>query len=274
MILFSLPAIVVMAGLFLYPLMRVFWQSVTTLEGTPTLSGYQGMIKSTLFYKVLLTTLSTSFLATVATLLVAYPIAYHLSRQTAQRRALLMILVLLPFWTSILVKAFAFTVAFGTHGLVNQVIMAVTGLEGPKLLFNRTGVILGLTHNFIPFMVFPILTSLLAQDPALERAARLMGAGPFRIFLRIVLPLSLPGVMAGCVLTFTMSLGFFVTPALLGGRQDVMLANLVDFYTRESLNWTLASSISVVLLVLSVGLILVVSRLPGGRSLLGETPAP
>lgn len=136
--------------------------------------------------------------------------------------------------------------------------------------FNRTGVILGLVHNFIPFMVFPILTSLLAQDPALGRAARLMGAGPLRIFLRIALPLSLPGVMAGCVLTFTMALGFFVTPALLGGRQDVMLASLVDFYTRESLNWTLASAISVVLLVLSVGLIVLMSRMPGGRSLLGE----
>ena len=182
-----------------------------------------------------------------------------------------MILVLLPFWTSILVKSFAFTVVLGENGMVNSVITLLPGIEkGPKMLFNRSGVMIGLTHFFIPFMVFPIMTSLLAQNPDLAKAAQLMGSGPMRIFFRITFPLSMPGVMAGCLLTFIISLGFFITPALLGGRKDLMMANLVDFYTRETLNWTLASSISLVLLVLSMFLIFLLSRIPGGGSILGE----
>jgi len=268
---FVLPALVFMAIAFLYPLAGVLGQSVTAADGALTFAGFVKLGSSRLSRLVLLNTLEISFMATLFTLVLAYPIAYHLAKQPPRRRTLLLILVLLPFWTSILVKSFAFTVVLGEKGTVNSIITLLPGIEhGPTMLFNRTGVMIGLTHYFIPFMVFPILSSLLAQSPDLAKAAQIMGSGSLRIFARITLPLSMPGVMAGSLLTFILSLGFFITPALLGGPKDLMLANLVDFYTRETLNWTLASAISVVLLVLSLLLIFLLSRIPGGRTVLGE----
>jgi ABC-type spermidine/putrescine transport system permease subunit I len=268
---FGLPALIFMAFVFLYPVFGVLWQSVHTIEGVFTWAGYEKIVGSRLFSKVLWNTLEISFMATVLTLFLAYPIAYYLAKKEPRARAFLMVLVLLPFWTSILVKSFAFTVVLGENGMVNSVITLLPGIEnGPKMLFNRSGVMIGLTHFFIPFMVFPVMTSLLAQNPDLAKAAQLMGSGPMRIFFRITFPLSMPGVMAGGLLVFIISLGFFITPALLGGRKDLMMANLVDFYTRETLNWTLASSISLVLLILSLFLIFLLSRIPGGKSILGE----
>jgi ABC-type spermidine/putrescine transport system permease subunit I len=270
---FVLPAMAFMVGVFLYPIVNVIVQSVTTIDGELSWAGYKELWTSRLFRKVLWTTFEISLMATVVTVFLAYPIAYHLAKQQPRRRAFLMVLVLLPFWTSILVKSFAFTVVLGTNGLFNQLVMAVLGAgQGVKLLFNRTGVMIGLAHFFIPFMVFPILTSLLAQNPDLPKAAQLMGSGPLRIFFKITLPLSMPGVIAGSLLTFILSLGFFITPRLLGGRKDVMMANLVDLYTRETLNWTLASSISVVLLVLSLALIFMLTRVPGGKQMFGGAP--
>jgi ABC-type spermidine/putrescine transport system permease subunit I len=268
--LFALPALAFMTLVFLYPLLGVLKQSVTGPQDALTLEAYRTLAGSRLFGRVLWNTFEISTLATVLTAVLAYPIALYLAGQPARRRAFLLVLVLLPFWTSILVKTFAFTVVLGENGLVNQTIALLPGIErGPKLLFNRAGVMIGLTHFFVPFMVFPILASLLALNPELARAAMLMGAGPVRIFLRITLPLSMPGVIAGALLTFILALGFFVTPALLGGRQDMMLANLVDFYTRQTLNWTVASAISVVLLALSLVLIFILSRSPGSGAMLG-----
>jgi putative spermidine/putrescine transport system permease protein len=271
MLYFVLPCLLFMLAVFLYPIVNVIAQSVMTLDGAFTWAGYKDLLSSRLFRKVLLTTFEISFLATIVTVFFAYPVAYHLAKQPPRARAFYMVLVLLPFWTSILVKSFAFTVVLGTDGIINQGIKALLGQDqGVKLLFNRIGVMIGLAHFFIPFMVFPILTSLLAISPDLPKAAQLMGSGAGRIFFRITLPLSMPGVIAGSLLTFILSLGFFVTPRLLGGRQDIMMANLVDLYTRETLNWTLASSISVVLLVLSLILIFVLTRVPGGRQVFGE----
>nr|WP_255553552.1 ABC transporter permease [Caenimonas aquaedulcis] len=200
-------------------------------------------------------------------LLLAYPTAYFLSRQPPRRRAFLMVFVLVPFWTSILVKSFAFTILLGQSGVVNQLLAAV-GLGPIKLLFNRFGVMVGMSHFLVPFMIFPILTSLLKQPPELAKAAAIMGAGKFRIFWKVTLPLSVPGVTAGCLLVFILSLGFYVVPALLGGRKDMMLANLVDFYTREAMVWPVASAIAVVLTTVAVAAALALSRVPGGSSLL------
>ena len=267
---FVAPALVFMLAIFLYPIVIVIAQSVHTLDGEFTWAGYRELSKSRLFSKVLGTTFEISFLATLVTVFLAYPIAYHLAKAPPRRRAFLLVLVLLPFWTSILVKSFAFTVVLGTDGLVNQAIRAVFGAEqGMKMLFNRVGVMIGLAHFFIPFMVFPILTSLLAISSDLPKAAQIMGSGPVRIFFKVTLPLSMPGVIAGSLLTFILALGFFITPRLLGGRHDVMMANLVDLYTRETLNWTLASSISVVLLLISLVLIFLLTRVPGGKQVFG-----
>jgi ABC-type spermidine/putrescine transport system permease subunit I len=270
-VLFLLPALVFMGGIFAVPLGIVVRQSVTDENGLFTWNGYRELLSSPLFFRVLETTFEISLVATLITLVIAYPIAYHLAHQPPRWRAFLFALVLLPFWTSILVKSFAFMVIFGDSGFIASIIKSVLGPEyTPRLMFNRTGVIIGLVHFFIPFMTFPILSSLVLRDPDLPKAAQIMGAGSWRIFWRVTFPLSLPGVMAGCLLTFVLSLGFFVTPALLGGRKDVMMANLVDLYMRQTFNWTAAAAVSVVLLMVSVLFIVLLSRLPGGRAVLGR----
>ncbi len=266
---FVLPAVAFMVLVYALPLAGVLGQSVMNPDdGRWSLAGYREILSSTLFYKVAWSTFVISASATVVSLLLAYPLAYFLSQRTPRMRALLMIFVLVPFWTSVLVKAFAFTILLGQSGIVNQLLGAV-GLPAIKLLFNRIGVMIGMSHYLIPFMIFPILTSLLAQPPELARAASIMGAGRLRIFLRVTLPLSLPGVVTGTLLVFILSLGFFVMPALLGGRQDMMLANLVDFYTRETLNWQVASALAALLFGFAALVAFALAKIPGGSGLLG-----
>jgi len=244
------PALVLVLGVVLVPLLFVVYTSLYN-QGV-TLDAYRVLLKSTLFQKSLVTTLEISLVAAFASLLLGYPVALHLARQSARQRAFLMILVLVPFWTSILVKSYAFTLILGKEGFINQALHFLFGSEvSLQLLFNRVGVIVGMTNYLVPFVVFPVLASLLAIDKSVYRAAEIMGARPPRIFWRITLPLSIPGVASAVISTFVMSAGFFVIPALLGGRKDVMMANLVDFYTRETLDWNLASAIGVILLALA-----------------------
>ena len=266
-VLFLAPAIVLMAGVFLVPLGQI---AVTSVDGAAlSPRAYAELAGSTLFARVLLNTFEISIGSMLATLLLGYPIAYHLSRQPRRRRAFYMVLVLLPFWTSILVKSFAFTVILGEQGIVNNLLRAAFGAAAAvPLLFNRAGATIGMVHFLLPFMVFPILVSLLSQGSDLHKAARVMGAGRTRIFTRVTLPLSLPGVLAGCIMTLVLSLGSFVTPELLGGRKDLMMANLVDFYTRVSLDWGVSSAIALILLVLTSVLIAALALVPGEHKLM------
>jgi mannopine transport system permease protein len=247
---------------FAYPLALIALQSL--YDGGFTLKGYVALGSSRLFSLVLWNTFEISITATVVSLVLGYAIAMHLARQPPRRRTLYMILVMLPFWTSILVKSFAFTIVLGEKGLVNELLRALTaGVVSFEMMFNRVGVVIGMINYLLPFMVLPILANLLAQDPALRRVAELMGAGPLRIFFRITLPLSLPGVLAGVLMNLALAVGMYITPALLGGRRDMMMANLVDFYTRQTLDWNLASAISIVLLAISATLAGLLMRVRG-----------
>ncbi|NPT39309.1 ABC transporter permease [Paraburkholderia xenovorans] len=244
------PATVFLFFVLFVPLAYVVYTSFW-IGGSPSLSAYQRLLGSELFLCTLWSTFQISITASVASLLLGYPIAMHLAKQTPRKRALYMVLVLVPFWTSILVKSYAFTVLLGRDGLVNQLLSAAfhTRVQLP-MLFNRFGVMVGMTNYLIPFIVFPVLASLLSIDKSLYRASEIMGARPPRIFFRITLPLSLPGIAAATLSTTVMSMGFFVIPALLGGRKDAMMSNLVDFYTRETMDWNMASAIGVILLAI------------------------
>jgi putative spermidine/putrescine transport system permease protein len=272
-VLLLLPVSLLLMAFFVWPLALVGWSSLYNAANSAlTLQAYSSLSTSTLFYRVLANTLQISCIATLASLVLGYIIALHLARMDARRRAPYMVLVMLPFWTSILVKSFAFTVVLGDRGLVNQLLGWLAELWGGTLhlemLFNRVGVIIGMTNYLLPFMVFPIMASLLAQNESLLRVAEIMGAGPVRIFLRITLPLSLPGVLAGVLMNMTLAMGMYITPALLGGRRDMMMANLVDFYTRQTLDWNLASAIAIVLLALSGLLIAALMRVQRNEPLL------
>jgi len=272
-VLLLLPVSLLLVAFFVWPLALVGWSSVYNSSSSAlTLHAYGSLSTSTLFYRVLANTLQISCIATLASLVLGYIIALHLARMDARRRAPYMVLVMLPFWTSILVKSFAFTVVLGDRGLVNQLLGWLAELWGGTLhlemLFNRVGVIIGMTNYLLPFMVFPIMASLLAQNESLLRVAEIMGAGPVRIFLRITLPLSLPGVLAGALMNMTLAMGMYSTPALLGGRRDMMMANLVDFYTRQTLDWNLASAIAIVLLAISGLLIAALMRVQRNEPIL------
>lgn len=252
------PVSAIMAFCLVIPLGFIFYKSLG--DGPPSLDAYFKLLNSQLFLRVSLTTVEISFVATAVSLLLGYPIALHLSRLSDQWRPIFLIFVLLPFWTSILVKSYSFIVVLGDQGLVNNALASI-GLPRLPMMFNRVAVLVGMSNFLVPLVVFPLLSNLLAQSPDLRKTAAVMGASNFRIFWQITFPLSASGLVAGGTMCFVISLGFFVTPALLGGRQDMMVANLIDFYTREALDWTTASAIAVLLFLVSSTLLLLLGRL-------------
>lgn len=251
---FIAPASAITLAILAAPLLYIFYISVGGAEFT--LRAYHDLLRSALFLRTLSTTLIISISAGLLSVILGYIIALHLARQPVRRRNIYMVLVLLPFWTSVLVKCYAFTVILGRTGLVNEFLSFVTGSQVQlALILNRIGVLIGMTNYLTPFVVFPVLASLLSIDDSVYRAASVMGAKPGRIFRTITLPLSLPGIVAGLSSVMVMGLSFFIIPALLGGPRDAMLSNLVDFYTRETLDWNTASAVGVLLL----GMILLVT---------------
>lgn len=257
------PLTLLMLVMLVYPLALTVWTSV--YPGHFSLDAYAELFGSTLFLRVLKNTFEISIAGTLVSLIVGYPVAMHLAAQPPRRRTAYLIMVMLPFWTSILVKSFALTAVFGNQGLVNQLLGFLSGGQiNLPMMFNRVGVILGMINFLLPFMILSILGSLLAQDRTLILAAETMGAKPLRIFWKITLPLSMPGVIAGVLINVTLSIGMYITPALLGGRQDMMVANLVDFYTRQTLDWTAASATAVVLLAMSGALVALLGKARGG----------
>jgi len=244
---FIAPALVLVLLIAVLPFLYIVYMSFG--GAAFTILAYQQLLASGLFLRSLYTTIEISLWASLLSILIGYAIAIHLARLSPRGRALCMMLVLLPFWTSVLVKCYAFTVILGRSGLINGFLNWLTDSQWQiPLLLNRTGVMIGMTNYLTPFVVFPILASLLSIDPALYRAASIMGAKPMRIFFTITLPLSIPGILAALVSVTVMGLSFFIIPSLLGGPRDSMLSNLVDFYTRETLDWNLASAVGVLLL--------------------------
>ncbi|RXG84694.1 ABC transporter permease [Bradyrhizobium zhanjiangense] len=243
---FMSPAVLIAAAIVLPPLLYVFYTSVN--GSALSLAAYGEVLTSRLFRETLTTTLLIASLSSLLSLVLGFIVALHLARQPARRRTILMVLVLLPFWTSVLVKCFAFTIILGREGIINSVLSWIfdTKIQLP-LVLNLVGLLVGMTNLLIPLVVLPVLASLLAIDGAIYRAASIMGAKPARIFWTVTVPMSLPGVFAGLLSIFVMSLGAFVIPALLGGPKTQMLSNLVDFYNRQVLDWHKASAISVML---------------------------
>ena len=268
---FAAPFAIFVAVVFLLPLLLVAYFSLGpsdfTFQTALTLASYEEFFfGSRLYLRALGTTIEICALAAAILLVVGYPVAYYLAKQPPRKRLLISLILLLTFYTSILVKAFAFTTILGFNGIVNSAIASMFG-EAAKvpMLFNRVGTMIGIVEHYLPYMVFPILTSLLAQDPDVHKAAEIMGAGRTRIFWRVTVPLSMPGVLAGVLLVVLLTMGQFIVPALLGGPSDMMVANLVDFHIKEAFNWSMASAISVILLVISSVFILGLARVRGAQ---------
>jgi putative spermidine/putrescine transport system permease protein len=201
------------------------------------------------FGRILLRTFEISALVTLWCLLLGYPLAYWLSTLPARQANVLMILVLVPFWTSILVRVAAWIVLLQSAGLVNRGLMAVGAIDGPlTLLFNRTGVIVAMVHILLPFMILPLFSVMKGVPPTYLRAAVSLGSPPLAAFFRVYVPQTYPGIGAGVLLVFILSIGYYVTPALLGGADDQMLSYYVAQYTNVNVNWGMASALGALLL--------------------------
>ena len=217
-----------------------------------------------IFLDVFGRTIWISALVTIGTLVLGYPVAYLLATLPARTSNLLMILVLMPFWTSILVRTSAWVVLLQTHGTINEVLLWLGVLSEPvQLIFNRGGTVVAMTHIQLPFTILPIYSVMKMISPTHLRAARSLGAGPFYAFWRVYFPQTLPGVGAGCLLTFILCLGYYITPALVGGPLDQMISYFVALYTNRELNWGMASALGAILLAATIILYSVFNRLIG-----------
>ncbi len=217
-----------------------------------------------IFLEVFVRTLTISVVVTLATLVLGYPIAHLMALLPDKTANLLMILVLLPFTTSILVRTTAWVVLLQTNGLINDVLLALhltpTRVE---LIYNRFGTVIAMTHIQLPFTVLPIYSVMKSIPPSHVRAARSLGAGPLTAFLKVYVPQTMPGVGAGCLLTFILCLGYYITPALVGGPQDQMISYFVANYTNKELNWGQAAALGSVLLAITLFLYALFNRLVG-----------
>ncbi|HSV81824.1 MAG TPA: ABC transporter permease [Ramlibacter sp.] len=201
------------------------------------------------FGRILLRTFGISAVVTLFCLLLGYPLAYWLSTLPERRANILMILVLVPFWTSILVRVAAWIVLLQREGLVNKALQATWLIDEPlALLFNRTGVVIAMVHILLPFMILPLYSVMKSVPPTYLRAAVSLGSAPLAAFFRVYVPQTLPGIGAGGLLVFILSIGYYVTPALLGGANDQMLSYYIAQYTNVDVNWGLACALGALLL--------------------------
>ena len=243
------PAVLFLLLLFVYPTALLVGLSAVDVDGNITVSHYSRLFDQGLYTKVLLITLKVAAWTTTFAIVAGYPVAYLLANVRSSLRNTLIIWVLLPFWTSFLVRTFAWLVLLGRKGAINDLLIAVGILDYPiKIIYNFTGVMIGMVHALMPLCVLTMLAVMENIDTNLTKAAGTMGARRGQSFWRIYFPLSLPGVAAGGLLIFVTSLGFFITPALLGGARDTMIVQLIMFQIDSMLNWGFAGAISMLLL--------------------------
>jgi len=217
-----------------------------------------------IFIDVIARTFLISGVVTALCLVLGYPVAYVLATLPARSAGLLMIFVLLPFWTSLLVRTAAWVVVLQREGIVNSLLLGIGIIEQPlEMIFNRFAVYVAMTHILLPFMILP-LYSVMKGIPAVHlRAAASLGAPPFTVFRRVYLPQTLPGIGAGCLLVFIQALGYYITPALVGGAEDQMISYLIAFYASRTINWGMAAALSILLLAATLVLCAVYGRLVG-----------
>jgi putative spermidine/putrescine transport system permease protein len=246
-----LPALLVLAAFFVYPLFGILLRSV--YKNGYTLESYRQIARTSVYLTVIGLTFRMAAVVTMMTLVLGYPLAYVLATIRPRLARILIVIVILPFLTSIIVRTYAWMVLLGTNGVVNQYLQALGVIRTPlRLLYNEAGVIMGMTYVLLPFMILTLASVMRGIDPALVRAAHSLGASRWQAFRRVFLPLSAPGIAGGTLLVFILSLGFFITPALMGGPSDVMIAMLIEREVEFTLNWSLASALAVILLALTL----------------------
>jgi len=227
-------------------------QDGTTRIAT-TLDNYRYLLHDDLYVLTYLNSLKLASISTVLCLLVGYPMAYAIARAKPGRRSILLLLVMLPFWISFLLRVYAWIGILNTNGLLNRLLLWVGVIHEPlQIMYSNTAIYIGIVYSYLPFMILPLYANLERLDPELRAAAADLGAHPWRVFLDITLPLSRPGIIAGGLLVFIPAMGEYVIPALLGGDDVLMIGRVVfdEFFLNH--DWPIASAVAVVLLLLLV----------------------
>ena len=255
------PATLAIVVLFVIPIGYVLLLSVT--DPSVSLAHYRRLFTVPLYTNVMLNTFRTSLIVTLACLALGYPLAYVMARRNDAVAAVLLLAVGLSFWTGFVVRTYAWLVILGNKGPVSALYAAAGWGRPPQLLFTSFSSTLGMTHVLLPYMVLALYGVMRKIDPSYLRAAEGLGAPPWRGFVDVFLPLSLPGVVNGCVLVFTMCLGFYITPILLGTPKDMMISQLISQQIEDLLAWGFASAIAVVLLGCTLVLLAVYNRFAG-----------
>lgn len=232
------------------------WNSDGGIEPVPP--------EQAIFLQVFMRTFFVAAAVTLATLLLGFPLAYLIASVPRGLAAVLIVAVLLPFWTSILVRTAAWTVLLQKFGLVNDLLLWL-GVAGDRLdlMYSRIGLIIAMTHIQLPFTLLPIYSVMRTIKPSQMKAAYSLGARPFTAFRRVYLPQVFPGIMAGCLLTFILCLGYYITPALIGGASDQLISNFIANYVNVELNWEMAAALSFILLVFTLALFGIFARILG-----------
>jgi len=216
------------------------------------------------FRNVLGRTLWIAGVVTFACLALGYPVAFFIARQPPLRASILLFLVLLPFWTSLLVRTVAWVVLLQREGILNNLLLSLGLISEPlRMIFNRFAVYVAMVHVLLPFMVLPLYAVMKGISPTYVRAAWSLGARPATAFRRVYLPQTLPGIGAGCLMVFIQALGYYITPALVGGADDQMISYFIAFYASKTVNWGMAAALSIMLLAATIALYAVYNRLVG-----------
>ena len=266
----SLPALLIVFAIVVAPAGWLFGLSFIGDDGGFSLEHYRRMIESKSYARIFWTTFEVSFFTTAICVAVGYPLAYFLSRLSRKAANFCMIAVLLPFWTSLLVRTYAWLVLLQRRGLINSWAMEAGFIDEPlKLVHNLGGTLIGMSHIMLPLMVLPLYGAMRAIDGDCLRAAANLGAGPTRAFWTVFFPLSLPGLLAGVMIVFVLCLGFFVTPALLGGGRVIMVSMRIQTNIELFFNWGAASALGAVLLALTLAIFAVAARVAAVRRFIG-----
>ena len=254
------PAVLWTLAFFLVPLAVMIRQSFVR-EGF-SLFYYQKLFSTPLYVGAMVKTLEISLVVTAGCLLLGYPVAYLIATAGPRVRSLVLLLVLIPYWLDYIVRSYSWMVLLGRMGLINRTLMAL-GLMGEpvSILYTVWSVYVGMIQILLPLMVLTLYGAMHGIDQRLVQAAAIHGAGPWEAFRRVFFPLSLPGVYGACLLTFVVSMGFYITPALLGGRKEAMISQLIYTLASDMLDWPLASAVSALLLAVSLVIVIVYNRL-------------
>lgn len=264
-----LPALAIMITFYIWPVLGIFQISVS--EPKPGLGNYEAMTRSNAVQVSLMVTFRIAALTTLGTLLLGYILAYTITNFAGRVRPIMLALVMLPFWVSSLIRSFAWIMLLGRSGIVNDTLRGAGLIDAPlRLMHNEVGVIIAMIHVMLPFAVLPLMTNMRGIPEAYVNAARGLGASEWTAFRKVYFPQTMPGVLSATLLVFVLALGFYITPALLGGGRVMMLSEYITYQIQELLNWGLGSALSVVLLGLTALVLLLAARFINLRKTLLE----